>query len=342
MPQDSRAPLPVIILTGFLGAGKTTLLQRILSQENGPRYGVLVNDFGAINIDADLVTETGRDGVVSLENGCICCTIRDDLVAALHQILAQPNRPERLVIEASGVSRPLQIVEALEDPDIAPQTLLDGVYCLIDCGGFLDLDFASRELAMDQVMGSDLAILNKSDLASEAQMGQIETVLRTAQPRLKTLRTSQAVVPGALLAGLPDPVASGLVAGHTAGEDSCADPACGCHTHDHDHDHDHTHDHPHDHAHNEEFRSWSWQGTGRFAPRDVKSFLAALPAEILRAKGILTGPEGERLRCDLVGKRHSITREDAPAPALSTFVLIGRSDALDPAALTAGFEAMKH
>ncbi|UYV36254.1 GTP-binding protein [Rhodobacteraceae bacterium D3-12] len=342
MPQDSRPPLPVIILTGFLGAGKTTLLQRILSQKNGPRYGVLVNDFGAINIDADLITETGRDGVVSLENGCICCTIRDDLVAALHQILEQPNRPERLVIEASGVSRPLQIVEALEDPEIEPQTLLDGVYCLIDCGAFLDLDFASTELAMDQVMGSDLAILNKSDLADDAQMEQIETVLRTAQPRLKTLRTTGAVVPNELLAGLPDPVASGLV-----DHDECADPSCGCHDHHHDHHHDHAHDHTHahdhdhDHTHNEEFRSWSWQGTGRFAASDVKSFMAALPPQILRAKGILVGPEGERLRCDLVGKRHSVKREDAAAPALSTFVLIGRSEALDPDALTAGFEAMK-
>lgn len=311
----AKAATPVIILTGFLGAGKTTLLRRILSMPSGPRYGVLVNDFGEINIDADQIADTGRDGVVALQNGCICCSIRDDLVASLTQVLDRPDPPERLIIEASGVSRPLQIAGALEDETLEHRVSLDGVYCLIDCGNFAALDFAATELAMDQVSGSDLAILNKADLADEAEIARIESVLASAQPRLKTLRTVNAVVPPELLAGMPDPVAAHV---HHCDHHDCD---CG----------------HHDHA--EEFRSWSLQADAAIDPARMRKFLTSLPAGILRGKGVLRGPAGQRLRFDLVGKRSTIGREDGPAPALSSFVFLGRSEAVDPDALAQGIAA---
>lgn len=301
--------IPVTILTGFLGSGKTTLLQRILTDPEAPNYGVLVNDFGAINIDADLVTEVNDDGVVALQNGCVCCTIRDDLVEALGTMITRTPAPERLIVEASGISRPLQIAEALEDKTLAGRLLLDGTFCLVDCGEFLGLDFAATELAMDQVSGSDLAILNKTDLASEAEIEAIEVRLKGAQPRLKTLRTTEARVPLDLIGGL-EPV------GHEAG---CDPVRCSCGN---DHGHEHHHHH-HDHA--DAFAGFSWQEDVAVDLSALRQALRRLPEGLLRGKGILRGCDGRRIRFDLVGKRLTVRAEDGPLPALSSAVFIGRT-----------------
>jgi len=117
-PQPLAPRVPVTVICGFLGAGKTTLLKRILENPEGRRFAVLVNDFGSINIDAALVVETGADQV-ALSNGCVCCSIRDDLVEALERTVSLAPPPDRIIIEASGVSRPLSILEALDQPELA-------------------------------------------------------------------------------------------------------------------------------------------------------------------------------------------------------------------------------
>ena len=163
--------VPVTILTGFLGAGKTTLLNRILTSDHGLRVGVLVNDFGAINIDADLVVDV-NDEMISLANGCVCCQIRDDLVEAVDRLMSTDHPPEYIVLEASGVADPLSIWVTFNDAAHGDKIRLDSVTCIVDA----DQAFAHLEdapglamLKLQQIGTADLAILNKVDLAGPAQ-----------------------------------------------------------------------------------------------------------------------------------------------------------------------------
>ncbi len=327
--MTNESNTPVTILTGFLGAGKTTLLERILKDPQGRRFGVLVNDFGAINIDAELVVEASGEQV-SLANGCICCSIRDDLVTAVEGLLTGDPRPDHLVIEASGLSRPIAVAEALEAPTLRDRVALDGIFCLIDAATFGELDFASTELALDQAFGSDILLLNKCDVAEPAAVGAVESSLREALPRIRILRTTYSEVPQSLLFG---PQERGLRP--TASEPGAQQPS----TDDHKHDHDHGHDHPHDEA----YMSWSWRAP---APLDRPAFRAAareLPTTLLRAKGILAFSDRPEARSvfQVVGKRRSLQEKAGSPPEECMLVAIARRGELNPERLTALFDACR-
>ena len=132
-PHGASQAGPITVLTGFLGAGKTTLLNRILNGNHGLRVAVLVNDFGSINIDADLVVGIENNGdVISLANGCVCCSIRDDLLDAVTQVLARPEQPEYVVLEASGVADPVGIAVTFTDAGLRDRIRLDSITCVVD------------------------------------------------------------------------------------------------------------------------------------------------------------------------------------------------------------------
>jgi G3E family GTPase len=318
--------VPVTALTGFLGAGKTTLLNRILTGDHGLRVGVLVNDFGSVNIDADLVVDVDSD-VVSLANGCVCCSIRDDLVQAIHTTLDRPERPEYLLLEASGVAEPAGIATTfVDDGSLAERVRLDSITCVVDA----EQVFAAPELLelkIWQIVFADLLILNKVDIVTRERIHEIRAWLDDRMHRYRLVEAIRCEVPLEVLLGVGrfDPTF------HPDTEALrprvCADPTC---RHDH---------HSHDHSLN--FATWSFESELPLSLERLREAASRLPADIYRAKGVVyaAGAPKRRSVLHVVGKRVDISLSDewGERTPRTQIVAIARQD-FDPQALQDAFE----
>jgi G3E family GTPase len=358
MTQSAPTKIPVTVLTGYLGAGKTTLLNRILSEEHGKRYAVIVNEFGEIGIDNDLIVGADEE-VFEMNNGCVCCTVRGDLIRVLSGLMKRKGGFDAIIIETTGLADPGPVAQTFfVDEDVKARTKLDSVTTVVDAKHVL-LRLSDSKEAREQIAFADQIVLNKTDLVSEDDLRMLEARLRRLNPLAPIHRAQRSNVPLNTILGRGGFDLDRIV----SIEPEFLNPAHGQagHVHDehcdHDHGHDHHHhDHGHDHGpdhghakasdiHDDDIRGISLRLDrpldGGKITNWLNDVLATQGPDILRAKGIIdVAGDERRLVFQAV---HMILEGDFQRPWNATderhsrLVFIGRD--LDEAKLRAGFEA---
>ncbi len=289
------ALIPATILTGFLGSGKTTLLKRVLNEAHGQKIAVIENEFGAENIDNDILVEDTREQIIQLNNGCVCCTIREDLRTTLSDLAAKKRKGEldfdRVVIETTGLADPGPVAQTFfMDDEIAEIYLLDSILTLVDAKhGQQQLD--DRQEARRQVGFADQIFISKTDLVDASQADDLAHRVKHMNPRAPQRRVNFGEVP---LAEVFDLRGFNLNAKLDIDPDFLKEDDHHAHDHD-DHDHDHEHgehcDHPHHHAHDDDVKSFVFRSDRPFNPAKLEDFLGAIVQvygpKMLRYKGVL-------------------------------------------------------
>lgn len=334
MPETTSR-IPLTILTGFLGAGKTTLLNHLLHADHGLRVAVMVNDFGAINIDSQLVIGVEDEQTVTLSNGCICCSIRDDLYAAAVQLIRRADPPEYLIIEASGVSDPAAVAQTFLETALAERVQLDGILAVVDAEQFTHLPQELEVLAMDQIGVADIVVLNKVDLVTAEELAAIKEQIQYISRKSRILETTFGQVPLKLVLGVGQYDLARL-AEHQV-RDIHVHAAAPHHHHEHEHEHEHDHNHEHN-DHTLIFDTWSYQQSQPFAYKALRQTINNLPTTIYRAKGFLYLDESPDRRgiLQVVGKRVRITVGEPWGQEIphSQVVFIATAGGLDAHALS--------
>lgn len=341
------AKIPTTVVTGFLGAGKTTLIRHMLANANGKRIALIINEFGDLGIDGDILKGCGdetcsEDDIMELSNGCICCTVAEDFIPTMEKLLARENAPDHIVIETSGLALPQPLIRAFNWPEISTRVTVDGVVTVVDGRAVVDGQFAHNvaavdaqraaddgldhetplsELFADQIAAADMIVVNKSDLltpeASDALVAQLRADSRDG---VQVIKSTMGILPVNVLLGQDAAAETSLSARHEIH-----------HHHHHDDEDDHDDDHPHEHHHDhDDFESFV---VTRAEITDIAGFTKQVgdviaAHNILRLKGFVAiAGKPMRLTLQAVGPRID-TYFDQPfgtAPRETRLVVIGQS-----------------
>jgi G3E family GTPase len=320
----TKKGLPVTIITGFLGSGKTTLLNHILTNQQGVKTAVLVNEFGEIGIDNELVVST-EDNMVELSNGCICCTINNDLVDAVYKVLEREEKVDYLVVETTGLADPLPVAMTFLGSELRDLTRLDSIVTVVDAANY-SLDLFNSEAALSQITYGDVIILNKTDLVDEPTLQELEKKINNIKEGSRIIRTTKSQVPLPLILSVGLFESDKYFDSHAQehhDHDDHDHSTCGHDHHDHKHHH---HEHSH-HLENDGFISISFQSDKPFSIRKFQYFLdSQLPTNVFRAKGIMWFDESpQRHIFHLCGKRFTIDDDQWKGEKKNQLVLIGQN-----------------
>ncbi len=290
--QANNDKIPVTVLTGYLGAGKTTLLNRILSEPHGKKYAVIVNEFGEIGIDNDLIVGADEE-VFEMNNGCICCTVRGDLIRIIEGLMRRKGKFDAIIVETTGLADPAPVAQTFfVDENVGKNTRLDAVVTVADAKWLRDRLKDAPE-AKNQIAFADVILINKTDLVTDAELRETEARIRGINPYAKLHRTQRAQIPLHEVLGRNAFDLERIL--DIEPEFLHADD----HAHDHDHHHDHDHGHGHSHAHgglkhyhDEEMQSIALSTDQPLDPDKFFPFIQNLTQaegpNILRCKGIIS------------------------------------------------------
>ncbi|MEB3294609.1 MAG: GTP-binding protein [Synechococcales bacterium] len=296
--------MPVTIITGFLGSGKTTLLNHILNNRQDLKIAVLVNEFGDINIDSQLLVAI-NENMIELSNGCICCTVNDSLTDTVYQVLGRETPIDYLVVETTGVANPLPVALTFLGPELRDLTTLDAILTVVDAETFSFPSPYQSEAAYSQVMYGDIILVNKVDLVSEQQLLDLEQSIAQLKEGARILRSCQAQVPLEVILDINLAAQGSSLQVMAASETEATST----------------------HLMNDGFNVVCFKSRRPLSLKKFQEFLDyQLPETVYRAKGILWFDESPaRHVFQLSGKRFNLTDSTWTEEPHNQLVLIGRS-----------------